>query len=132
MARPGRPHWLDRGTVRTPYMTLCLSAEDFGYATRHIGLTNPGEWIDERKHMACTHTFTLEDGKVVCIVCLGPRFDELDSIEQAATIVHEAVHVVQRLFDWIGEERPGREFEAYAIERVTEALMREYVRRMQG
>jgi hypothetical protein len=119
--------WLDRDTVRAPYMALCLTERAFLAAVRHCKVKQPGPWLDTNKQKACVHTWELE-GKVTCVVCLHPDAAAGDPIEVAASLIHEAVHVFQRLCDSIGESEAGREFQAYSIERIAERLMREFVR----
>lgn len=43
--------------------------------------------------------------------------------QRHALYAHEAVHVVQRFFDSIGEDDPGDEEEAYLVQGVTLALI---------
>lgn len=120
--------WLDRDTVRSPYMALCLNERDFLKVAKHCKVSViPGEWLDEKRMMAQVHTWERK-GKAMCIVCLHPDSRTADPIEVACTLVHESVHVFQRLCDSIGESEPSREFEAYSIERIAERLMREFVR----
>lgn len=119
--------WLDRDTVRAPYLTLCLSREQFLRAAKHCGIDNPGEWMEEGRHTAVVHTWE-KDGKLICVVCVHPDARGADPIQVACTLVHESVHIFQRLCDSIGEHAPSREFEAYSIERIAERLMREFVR----
>lgn len=124
-----KARWLDRDTVRAPYLMLCLSEKDYLKAARHCRLKSPPPWLDEERQMACVHTWELK-GKLTCIVCLHPDAREAkDPIEVTEALVHEAVHVFQRLCDSIGEQEPSREFEAYAIERIAGQLLREYARR---
>jgi hypothetical protein len=68
----------------------------------------------------------------MCVVCLHPDSATADPIQVACAIVHESVHVFQRLCDSIGESAPSREFEAYSIEHFSECLMREFVRQTQS
>ena len=119
------PKWLGRETVRAPYLFLALTEADYFKAVKHCGIKDPSPWLTATQ-AACVHTWE-SDGKTCCVVCL--RVDAYDSIGIACTLVHEAVHVFQRLCDSIGESEPSREFEAYSIERISEELMREYVRR---
>lgn len=42
------------------------------------------------------------------------------------TIVHEAVHVWQKMISYIGEESPGIEAEAYTIEHIAKMLYTHY------
>jgi hypothetical protein len=107
-------------------MALCLSEKAYLAAAKHCGVTNPDRWLETSRQTACVHTW--EDGaKLMCIVCLKVPAG-YDAIDVACTLVHESVHVFQRLCDSIGESSPSREFEAYSIERIAERLMREYVR----
>lgn len=120
--------WLDLDTVRAPYMVLCLSEAAFLAAARHCKVpVAPGEWLDEKRNTAVVHSWERE-GKLTCVVCVHPDAAKADPIHVAVTLVHEAVHVFQRLCDSIGESEPSREFEAYSIERIAERLMREFVR----
>ncbi len=119
--------WLDRDTVRAPYMLLCLTEAAFLRVAKHCSVADPGRWLDLGRQMARVHTWEHE-GKLMCIVCLHPDSTAADPIEVASTIVHESVHVFQSLCDSIGESEPSREFEAYSIERIAERLMREFIR----
>lgn len=62
---------------------------------------------------------------VVC--CIGDTANS-DGIDIASVLCHEAVHVWQAYADHIGERRPGDEQIAYAIQSISEFLMREFVR----
>lgn len=121
-------NWLDRDLVYAPRMVLCLSEAEYLKAVAHCNVKYPDPWM-QPEHVACVHTWARE-GSLVCVVCLNPP-EEFDSVDIAATLVHEAVHVFQRLCDSINEVAPSREFEAYSIERIAGRLMREYTRRME-
>lgn len=125
-----KPRWLDRDTVRAPSLLLCLSEKEFMAAARHCGVTDPGIWVGDGS-MGCCHTWE-RDARLICIITLHPDAIGANPIEVAATLVHESVHVFQRLCDSIGEDKPSREFEAYSIERIAERLMREFKRRVIG
>ena len=122
-------NWLSRDTVRAPYMALCLSEREYLATAKHCDVSSPAPWLAMKQNKAVVHTWEC-DGKLVSVVCLHPDNLEADPIEVACTMVHESVHVFQRLCDSIGEDSPSREFEAYSIERIAEQLMREYVRRL--
>lgn len=108
-------------------MTLCLSEADFQRAVKHCKLKNADPWMDPDRQKAVVHTWE-NGGMLTCVVCLSPDAIKADPIEVASTLVHESVHIFQRLCDSIGETSPSREFEAYSIERIAEVLMREFVR----
>jgi hypothetical protein len=44
------------------------------------------------------------------------------------TILHESVHVWQAIMQYMGEDNPGIETEAYTIEHIAKQLMLEYQR----
>jgi len=118
--------WLDRDTVRAPYMALCLTEADFLKVAKHCRIGEPGRWLNVG-HDACAHTW--QDGaKLMCVVCLDASRGAHDPIGIAALLVHEAVHAFQQLCVSIGEINPGTEFEAYAIQNMSARLMREFVR----
>lgn len=122
-------HWLDRDTVRAPHTILCMSAKEFQRVARKCGVSDPGVWMNESVHHAVVHTWE-KPGELICVVCLNPEAMKSDPIDVACTLVHESVHIFQRLCDSIGEDKPSREFEAYSIERIAERLMREFKRRI--
>lgn len=123
-----KTHWLDRDTVRAPYMALCLTEKAFLAAAKHCKVpVVAGEWLTPDRHTAVVHTWK-KDGLLTCVVCVNPAAIGADPIQVASSLVHEAVHVFQRLCDSIGEANPSREFEAYSIEHIAERLMREFVR----
>ena len=68
--------------------------------------------------------FVYRDSKLTdCIVCL---VETDDPVENAVSLVHEAVHIWQGLCEYIGEENPSKEFEAYTIQNITQRLFDAY------
>ena len=68
--------------------------------------------------------FVYRDGNWTdCIVCL---VETDDPVENAVSLVHEAVHIWQNLCEYIGEENPSKEFEAYTIQNITQRLFDAY------
>jgi hypothetical protein len=62
--------------------------------------------------MAETHSIPLTDGRTVLALILDLTIiDDLDT-----TLVHESVHLVYRIFEYINEETPGEECRAYLTE----------------
>jgi hypothetical protein len=61
----------------------------------------------------------------VILVTVG-NGSERDALEVIMTIVHESVHVWQFICRVIGENSPGIETEAYAIESISRALIEAY------
>jgi hypothetical protein len=122
-----RARWLDRGLLSGPHLMLCLNEADYRREVARLDVKPPDAWMATPQATATAHTFeNVKAGKLVSIVCLR-RDHELTGIELAGVLLHEAVHVWQRYCDWIAEDKPGDETEAYAIERIAVRLMHSYV-----
>lgn len=79
---------------------------------------------------ATAHYFEAPEGRgLTVIVCLQDAAGR-NPIEVAGLLVHEAVHAWQRYAEWIGEEEPGNEQEAYAVQAIAQELMAEFARRV--
>lgn len=61
------------------------------------------------------------DGGKHCIVQLGDC-SERTLIEIHGLLLHEAVHIWQRVRKLMGEKKPSTEFEAYSIQRIAQDL----------
>lgn len=124
-----RARWLDRHIAAPgPYLTLCLTEDDLAAALKHLRYPHAIPWVARGKH-ATVHSSENPQGDLVCLVCLG-TWQGRDPIEVAGLLVHEAVHIWQQYADAIGEDNPGREQEAYAIQAIAQELMAEFSRRM--
>jgi len=117
--------WLPRDIAAMgPYLTLVTSEAEYIKALKDCGILNPSDWCP---HHARTHTLKNKQGQAVCIVAIKVMGDP---IETACLLVHEAVHVWQEYCEDIGEDSPGAEQEAYAIQAISQRLMTEYARRL--
>lgn len=106
---------------------LCLDKDEYAREMRRLNVESPTPFLIEDKP-ATTH-FLHEKGnhnELVAIVCIGD-VSRMDAISIATLLVHEAVHIWQEEADLMGEESPGREIEAYAVQRISQNLMRAYV-----
>ena len=124
-----KTRWLDRRTAKPgPYLCLCLSAEEMKQAAK--GLT------DYQMHFpkwgARAFLFPRDGTDELCaIVTLSEDSQKTNSaIEIAGMLVHEAVHVWQYYASGMGEDKPGDEQEAYAVQAISQELMAEYARRI--
>lgn len=59
-------------------------------------------------------------GKECAIVCIRPNDNDA---QVYALLVHEAVHIWQRVKELLGEHSPSAEFEAYSIQRISLELI---------
>jgi len=101
--------------------TLCTSPKEFIKAQRQAK-TPHGEmdaWCAEGIFVGVTHFFP---SAIIVCAPLGASYDVL---------VHEAVHVFQRMMQSIGETNPGVEVQAYAIQHLARCLIEEMNYRQQ-
>lgn len=110
-----------------PYIVLCLSERDFHNALEKINVRKDqrSPWVDTAASAAC-HTFTREGSMPTCVVCLRDALGT-DPITVAGLLVHEAVHVWQAAREALTPtSAPGIELEAYAIQNISQELMRAF------
>lgn len=119
--------WLARDLIRGPYLGLALSEKQFRAALRHCQIP-PADWpnwIKTDHADATTHFLENPRKHLVAVVCLRHR-DDVDGVQIASLLVHEAVHVWQEFRARIGESEPSPEFEAYSIQAISQELMQAY------
>lgn len=125
--------YLGRRLLDGPYLTLCQSQRAFHREARvldpdceRIDFINPGA-------SATTHFFTTAKGfpGLVAIVCIDVHDGKRTPAQVIALLAHEATHVWQRFCRKIGEDCPGTEIEAYAIQSITQELVDAYRPRLQ-
>ena len=120
--------WLNRSLLEFGYYTLCLTEKQYQKVLKHLNVPacNAPSFLHNPYADASVHHFE-RDGKLSHVVCLG-SCDGKDEDQVLALLVHEAVHLWQEFKDHIGETSPGRESEAYAIQRLSQSLIGEYLR----
>lgn len=125
-----KTHWLNRTLVLGPHLALCLSEREYEKASRSMGIDHRGsQWCGAEGSARCHLAFGRE--KPVALVCLNVSPDESETAI-SGLIAHESVHIWQ---DWcrsMGEEDPGDEIEAYAVQNLVVLLMDEWCRRTRG
>lgn len=121
--------WLGRSLLDGPHLALVLSDKEFRKALADCGLPHDGtQWIKTDHADATVHWADHKDGSMLCIVAVRMR-PGISGVQLAAMLVHEAVHVFQKFCYHIGETQPSEEFEAYAIQNISQRLMQEYADR---
>mgnify|MGYP001564366254 FL=1 len=103
---------------------LCLSEDDFLKEVRKLGMKNHSEWVNKGGG-ARVHHFTQKIGPDMAIVCLTQP-PGIHKSQVLSMIVHEAAHIFQWHCDDIGEASPSKEFQAYAMQHITQELFRSY------
>ena len=122
--------WLSRKVAAEgPYLTLCLTEQQLAAALRDIKqpAPKPGDWpaIGAR----CWIFDNTDKSDVVCIVCVSHEVQALNEKDPTAVVtalVHEAVHVAQAHFEHLGEDPPGKEAMAYAVQFISATLISRY------
>lgn len=118
--------WLNRSLLVGPYLTLCTSEDEYRSVLKKVGCTDGGEWLLKSESWATTHI--LSDGNdLTCVVCVSPG--DHSEAALAGVMAHEAVHIWRAFLDSIGEDDPGEEVEAYAIQNIAFYLTDELLSR---
>lgn len=121
--------WLSRRiSIPGPYMTLCLSEQEFLKVIKSLKVKYTSDWVGSGSGNGRVHHF-YNNGEYTAVVCIS-NHEEHSPIEIAGLLVHEATHIWQEWCDSIGERSPGAEQEAYAIQNISQTLMEEFARRM--
>ena len=118
------PMWLSKEVgIHLCHWCLCLSEDALNKVQRQLEKEGRDFYLKFPSGGAeCK--FVYRDGRLTdCIVCL---VETDDPIENAVSLVHEAVHIWQGFCDYIGEENPSKEFEAYTIQNITQRLFDAY------
>lgn len=127
--------WLDRSLFTcSHYYTLCTSEKYYKKALKHLNIAKADRppFLSNWHSNATAHFFEhREDKKKSCIVCIG-NVEGRTLVQVHAMLVHEAVHLWQETRNDYGEKEPSAELEAYAIQSISQRLMEEYERQING
>lgn len=106
------------------YVGFTSSEVAFGREVKRLG--NPGhEFLTGSGAGATAHSFSHSELGLTVIIALN-KSRKVTAIQRAAVIAHEAVHAAQFIFEWFGEENPGKETEAYLVQYVTQKCLLAY------
>jgi hypothetical protein len=117
--------WIDRTLLESPYcIGLCQSETQYKHELKRLKINyNCGEWIPDDKDANVSEFIR---GNEKCYVVSIRVKKDTQHIEVIGLLIHEAVHVWQKIRDTIGEESPSPEFEAYSIQRIAQNLIDAY------
>lgn len=90
---------------------LCTSRKEVKQVAKQMGF--PARLVHPLVAGENAKVSQLSNG--ICVVVIDL---ELDAGELLASIVHEATHIKQYYMDFIGEETPSAEFEAYLMQEI--------------
>lgn len=102
---------------------FCPSKKAWTRLMRRLKVKDPAPYPEVAG--SCTQ-IRRDDGEVVVIVTVHERMDDANPIAIAGVIVHEATHVFQFICEAVGEEEPGRETQAYAMQNIVMGLLDAY------
>lgn len=116
------------------YLALCVSDEQYRAELKRLDVIASEPYMPGHGTNACVHYFVNDKtGITSAFGCVAAdRLAQKEPVEVACILVHEAVHVWQDICRDLGERHPGDEFEAYAIQRISEQLMRSYIEQTHG
>jgi len=90
---------------------ICLDEAGFRQLLKDKNVPQKIEYL-EGGAMAEVHSTPTADGRTLISLIIDlSAIDDLD-----ATLVHESVHLVYRIFEYMNEETPGEEIRAYLTE----------------
>ena len=118
--------WCNNGLIFGPYFCLCLDEKQYLKQVKKLGVYNYNQFVNNGSDATC-HYFTNSNNELTCIVCLS-NFDNKSNIQIYGLLVHEAVHIWQEFKNKIGEINPSVEFEAYAIQSISQELFKSFER----
>jgi len=106
-----KPYFVIKVPVFPANIYVCLDEPAFRQALKDKNVIIKVEAL-ENGAMAETHSIqTSTGGTMIALLLDLLSIDDLDS-----TLVHESVHLVYRIFEYICEETPGEETRAYLTE----------------
>lgn len=112
-------------------VTLCTTPAQFYAYLRKIKMPagEHPEYLggDDTDTDAVVHFLRSPSKKRHAVVCVSDQAGE-PWTKIMALLVHEAVHIWQWQCDFMGEDVPSKEFEAYSIQAISLLLMEEYAR----
>ena len=123
--------WLDRSLLMGGHLALVTNQAEYKRALKELNCEADDRFVTEGSY-ASTHCLRNTDGSIAHIVGIDKeRAKDYGSIDVAALLVHEAVHVWQNTESEAGPMGCfGTEGEAYAIQCISLTLMREYAKRL--
>ena len=114
--------WIDRSIIESPYcIGLCQTEKQYKNELKRLKINAPYDcWIAEDKDANVSEFIKGNEKCYVVSIRVKP---DTKNIEIIGLLIHEAVHVWQKIKDSLGEDSPSPEFEAYSIQRIAQNLI---------
>ena len=114
-----KPYFVVKVPIFPANIHVCFDEKAFRQLQEDKKIPTKVDYLQDGA-MAETHSIPLTDGRTVLALILDLKsIEDLDS-----TLVHESVHLVYRIFEYINEETPGEECRAYLTEYIFKELKR--------
>ena len=117
-SKPRGVTYLSMGAVPV-YVGYCPSEKAWIKEMKRLGVKDPPDWVTKGAS-GTMHTFVSEERMDTCIICVDPVKGR--GVEKLGLLVHESTHVVQQIKETMGEEKWGRETEAYLMQWICQWL----------
>lgn len=98
---------------------VCFDEPAFKQVLKDKNIPQKVEYLEDGA-MAEVHAIPTADGRTAIIIVLD--FKHIQDLD--CTLVHESVHLVYRIFEYMNEDTPGEETRAYLTEYVYKELKR--------
>lgn len=123
--------WLDRCAVELAYCyRLCVTEKDFHAELKRLKLPK-NTWpafIKSQQANATMHYFESNTHELCAIICMRKESAKTRTLDEiCGLLVHEAMHLWRACREHIGEGDPSAEFEAYAMQRISQNLIRSWM-----
>lgn len=118
--------WINRWIIQSPFcIGLCVSEESFIKELRRLKVPqkNWPEFVPKNKD-GRVHLF--QNNKALCAILCIRENNKATRNEITGLIVHESVHIWQEIRDAKNEYHPSAEYEAEAIQNISQRLIEEY------
>lgn len=124
-----KAEWCDRSIAETAYdFCLCVTQKQYERELDRLKIAkeNRKPFLRQPSDRATLHTWdNTAGGRPLAMVCLRLS-DDNTMMQTYATLVHEAVHLWQFTKERMGEDKPSVEFEAYAVQAISQRLFYAY------
>ena len=120
--------YISRILIETPYdIFLCKSNAQFKseLEQRNISKKLWPDWVTPGRD-GTLHIFLGNDNNIIGMaVCIKSK-KNIPKASIIGLIIHESVHIWQKIKEDINEKDPSYEFEAYSIQRIAQELITAY------
>lgn len=126
--KPKGAVWIERAIIESPFCVgLCQTEKQFKNELKRLGVAESEnvQWVTEGKDATVTE-FSGTKKHEKCFLVGVKQDKSAKPIEIVGLLVHEAVHVWQRIRQDMNEDEPSTEFEAYAIQNLSIRLIDAY------